>query len=472
MSGHMDQYRRLTVNTAILMIGTMGSRIITFLMLPFYTNILSTGEYGTIDLLLQISNFLGPVCTLGVNAGIIRFGLDNQYDKKDVFTTGLLCFSAGLALCLILVLCANILPVPDNIVQYGLWMLTLVAASSLHAICGTFVRARERVRIYAITGILNTICNVLLMVLFLKYMNLGVKGYMLAVTLADIFSILFLAFSSKLWEFVGFNKLRISTTKEIVKFSVPTIPATISWWIMDMSDRLMITAFISVGANGIYSVAAKIPSIVTILAGVFIDAWQISIIGTKSKEERSRFYSNIMRSYEAILFVMAGFVTLFSRFLISFLTAPDYYRASEYVPLLISATVFSCLATFVGNIYTVAKKSLSQLTTTMIGAVTNILLNWILIPRFGIFGAVIATVFSFMLLFVIRMIDTRKYMEFHWSPLRFGASLILLAVQNLAMMSGRGAVYVIQVVCLAGLVAVNYKPLMAGLKKVIAFKNG
>lgn len=467
----MNQYKRLTVNTVILMIGTLGSRIITFFMLPFYTNILSTAEYGTVDLLLQISNFLVPACTVGVTVGIIRFGLDNQYNKKDVFTTGLLCFGAGCSLCLIFAMIAKILPLPDHIGQYSIWIFIFISMSSLLAICGAFIRSQEKVRIYAFIGVFNTVCTVLLMILFLKVLRLGVGGYMLAVTLSDTITVLFLIFSSKLWQFVSLKNLHISTAKEMLKFSVPTIPASIGWWIIDMSDRLMISAFISVNANGIYSVAAKIPSIVTIISNVFINAWQISIIGTKSKAEQSRFYSNIMRSYQAVLFVMASFVTLFSRFIVTRLTAPDYYEAYKYVPLLITTTVFSCLAVFVGNIYTLEKKSVPHLATTAIGAGCNVLLNWILIPRLGIFGAVIATLFSFVLLFVIRMADTRKYIKIHWSSLSFGFSFILLAIQNFVMMNGQKPVYIIQVACIAGIIVANYKALLNGLKKVASFRQ-
>lgn len=467
----MNQYKRLTVNTVILMIGTLGSRIITFFMLPFYTNILSTAEYGTIDLLLQISNFLVPVCTAGVTVGIIRFGLDSQYNKKDVFTTGLFSLGAGCCLCLIFALAAKILPLPENIGQYSIWIFIFIAISSLLSVCGAFVRSQENVRAYAFIGVFNTVCNVLLMVLFLKIFKLGVSGYMLAVTLADVFSVLVLTFSSKLWRFVSLVDLRISAAKEILKFSLPTVPASIGWWVIDMSDRLMISAFISVNANGIYSVAAKIPSIVTIISNVFINAWQISIIGTKSKQEQSRFYSNIIRSYQAVLFVMASFVTFFSRFIVTRLTAPDYYEAYKYVPLLITATVFSCLAVFVGNIYTLEKKSVPHLITTVIGASSNVLFNWILIPRLGIFGAVIATLFSFVLLFVIRMADTRKYIKIQWSPLSFGFSFILLAIQNFIMMNGQEPVYIIQAVCIAGIIIVNYKALLTGLKKVAAFRK-
>jgi len=120
---------------------------------------------------------------------------------------------------LIFALVAVFLPLQDGTQQYIIWVLILVVSSSLHSICGSFVRSQEKVRIYAFTGIINTICNVLLMILFLKVFQLGISGYMLAVTLADAISVLFLTFSSKLWRFIAFRKLHIPTVKEILKFS-------------------------------------------------------------------------------------------------------------------------------------------------------------------------------------------------------------------------------------------------------------
>jgi O-antigen/teichoic acid export membrane protein len=125
---------------------------------------------------------------------------------------------------------------------------------------------------------------------------------------------------------------------------------------------------------------------------------------------------------------------------------------------------------FVGNIYTLEKKSIPHLNTTIIGSVCNIALNWILIPYAGIFGAVIATLFSFTLLFIIRMVDTRRYMKLQWSPVSFFVSFILLMIQNFTMVNDGGPVYAAQIICLAGIAIVNFKPLLAGVKKVLSFR--
>jgi len=161
---------------------------------------------------------------------------------------------------------------------------------------------------------------------------------------------------------------------------------------------------------------------------------------------------------------------MFFRFIISLMTSPDYYEAWQCVPLLLCSTVFSCLATFIGSIYTMEKKSVSQLVTTLVGAVSNIVLNLILIPRFGISGAAIATLVSFMLVFIIRLIDTRNYIALHWSPVRFCISFVLLMIQIVVMINDWGSVYIIQSVCLAGLIAVNFSPLLSGIKKLIRLR--
>lgn len=468
----MDEYKKLTRNTLILMSGTMGSRVVSFLMIRFYTNILSTSEYGIIDLLLQISNFIVPLCTIGMTTGIIRFGLDNRYRQKDVFSISILCFGIGLLLFLIVALLMIRFPLPDGIESYCIWILFLVAASGLNSICGAFVRALAKVKTFARAGIINTVTNVLLMILFLGVLHLGIRGYMLSVILADTTTMLFLFISSNLWKYIQFNGIHLSTTKEVLSFSMPTIPATISWWIIDMSDRLMITGFISESANGIYSIAARIPSIVTIISNSFISAWQISIIGTENKEQQIRLYSNVIRTYIAILFIMASIVTSISHLIVTFLTSASFYAAEKYVPLLIGATVFSCLSTFVGNIYVVVKKSMPQFITTIISAVCNVLLNGLLIPHLGTYGAVIATFISFALLFVIRIVNTRKYMKLEWSPGRFVTSFILLMIQIMVKQFGDGLLYIIQIICMVGIIILNFRPLMTGIQKINPFKRG
>lgn len=80
-----NKYRNLAQNTVIFAIGTFSSKLLVFIMMPIYTRALSTAEYGTVDLIQQISNLLVPIVTLGVTNALIRFGLDKSFRKNDVF---------------------------------------------------------------------------------------------------------------------------------------------------------------------------------------------------------------------------------------------------------------------------------------------------------------------------------------------------------------------------------------------------
>lgn len=459
-----NQYKKLTVNTILISFGTLGSKLISVLMLRFYTGILTPSEYGIIDLLSQTANLMMPFCMLGITAGVVRFGLDERYRKSAVFTTALLCVNLGFTLCLMV---APLLFLLDDIGDHLFLVYLYVLIASLRLVCASFVRADEQVMLYAVSGIFNTACNVLLMILFLKVFPLAIPGYLLAVILADLASIVFLAVRGKLWTQINF-KIFPHTAKPMILYSLPMIPTTVNWMIMHTADRFMIRYFHGNEANGLFAVASKVPLVITILASVFIEAWHISIIGTKSKKEQSQFFSKILCSYQALLFVAASGVILFCRWLIQFMTSSEAFRESwRYVPLLLCATVFSCLATFIGTIYTLKKRSMALMVTTLLSGGLNIIFNLLLIPKFGANGAAMATFLSFMAIFFVRIVHARKLLPVRWNPLQFFISLGLLLIQSTLLIVEAKPVYLFQLILFILVFLINLPQMLVVIRKVI-----
>lgn len=466
---HINQYKKLTLNTLLISLGTIGSKIISILMLRFYTDILTPSEYGLLDLLSQTANLIIPVAMLGISAGIVRFGLDKRYQKSDVFTTALLSLGAGFIFCLLF---APLLALVNDIGDYVVWLYAYILAASLQLLCATFVRSEESVSLYAFNGIFNTVCNVGLMFVFLRGFSWGVTGYLLAVICADLLSSLFLVIRSKLWTRIKFKPIPPAIAKPMLLYSIPIIPTTINWFIMNTSDRFILRYFHGNAANGLFAVAAKIPLMITIMAGVFLEAWQISIIGTQTKKQQSRFFSTIIQSYQAVLFVMASGIILFSRLVIRFMTSqPSFYEAWRYVPFLVCGTIFSCLATFIGSIYTVEKKSIALMLTTLIGGVLNLVLNFLFIPHFGANGAAFTTFVSFVVIFFIRIVHTKQYIAVRWAPVQFILSLLLLLLQSLIMIWELRPVYLWQALCLVIIGVINLKQMMIAVQKVLHRKR-
>lgn len=240
------------------------------------------------------------------------------------------------------------------------------------------------------------------------------------------------------------------------------------WWITSVSDRYMITAFLGAGANGIYTVAYKLPTMLTLLASVFLEAWQFSAVSESGKNDKAyiRFYSQIWNSFSAVMTLAGSAVILCSRIGVRLLSDEEYYAAWRYVPFLSAATVAASFVTFMGSVYMTAGKSGKSFLTAMAGAVINILLNFMLIPVLGAQGAAIATFASYFASFVLRAVSARRLIPFRLYTGRLSANMSVLLLQTLLTVSEVPMQTFVQGTCMALLAALNVKPIAAAVRKI------
>lgn len=174
----------------------------------------------------------------------------------------------------------------------------------------------------------------------------------------------------------------------MLTYCVPLIPTAVFWWIMGVSDRYLVKWFVGSDANGIYAVAYKIPTILTILATVFMDTWQLSAIAESGdRRAQARFYARVWDAFFSAVCLCAGGIIAFSPLLIRLLAAESYYDAWRYIPILTLSMIAAAFSNFMGSVYVVTKKSTASLWTSLAGAAANIALDLLLIPRIGVQGA-------------------------------------------------------------------------------------
>lgn len=425
----LDKYKRLFSNTMIFAIGTFSSKMLSFFLTRLYTELLTQGQYGVTDMLQQSGNLLLPLITLGITNAVVRFGLDKGVRKSDVFTTGLLSLLGGsVVLLLISPFLARIPLITDYIWLLGLFVIT----SSLRSLCAQFVRSQNRVKLFAIDGILSTVTTILFNILYLVVFRWGIFGYMFSIICADLISVVFLSFTARLHRFVNFRSLDFSVLRSMLKYAIPMIPNTVLWWITNVSDRYLVAGFLGESFTGLYAAAYKIPSLIMLASGIFMDAWQISAV--TEEENRDAFYTRIMSLYSSLLFVMASGIIVCTRWIPHVLFAKEYYSAWQYIPLLVISMVFTCIVNFLGSIYMVEKKSIRSLLTALVSAVVNVVLNLLWIPKYGVNGAAAATLVCYLVVFLIRMIDTRRYIRIQWDYGRLAACTVLVLAQTVLLL--------------------------------------
>lgn len=468
------RFGKLFSDTVILAIGTFGSKLLVFLLMPLYTALLSPSQYGTAELITGTANLIMPFACVGITSGIFRFAAEKGTDREGVFSSGMVLLGAGL--CGTVLLGAVALCIGAAWRTEILLVVLYVLVADLQAVCAQYVRAVDRTRLFAVQGILNTLVTVGFNILFLMAFDLGVTGYVLSTVVGNLLTTAFLVVSARLWRVFRLSHVSRTAMRELFRFSLPMVPTTICWLITDLSDRYLVSWFCGEAVNGVYSAAYKIPTIVNLVSGIFMQAWQFSaVVQSADGEECSRFYSQVFRGFLSVIFIGSGGLILLSPWLCRLLLNSAYHEAWRYMPTLLCSAALESVVSFLASVYMVRKKSMHSFLTAVAGTGLNLLLNFLFIPRTGTFGgalgAAIATLIGYAAVWVLRMADVPRLLRFRLYLPRQLCSLALLLAAAAVMTAGAGwSVYGTLGLFLV-LAGINFPALAAGARALLGHRR-
>ncbi len=461
----MNQYKKLAANSTIMAIGTFSSKVLVFLLLPLYSSVMSTAEYGVADIVAQSANLLYPLVTMGICNSVFRFSYGNKKDEKAVFTTGVLTLLFGIVIYLLLVLC--VLRFISVLSEYLLLLGLYVFMFGMNQVCSQYIRGKGLVRVYAFKGIVCTAATLVFNILLLLVFRLGIVGYLLANILADYVTVIYMFARCRLINDFEVGMLRKELIRDMLNYARPLIPSTIFWWITNISDRYLVLYMIDEAAEGVYAMSYKIPNLMVTLTGIFNDAWQMSLIEESKSGHMGKFFSKVFESFKSIMFVAASFLILFVKVITKILIRNDFYESWKYMPYLIIATACSGIVTFVAVIYVVKKETKNSLICAATSALTNIVLNLILIKPFGVFGAAIATMISYIVTYFLTTYLSLKYVRYKTYIGTTMLNLALLTVQSLIMISQMRFHYILSALILVIIIVLNFKKMYYSVKQVL-----
>jgi O-antigen/teichoic acid export membrane protein len=429
-----NKYKYLIKNTGFLAISSFSSRILVFLLVPFYTNILSTSEYGIYDLATTTIQLLMPILTLNVYEGVTRFLMSDKENPNTIVTLGFKYIAVGTAIFALALWANTILYIFPLFSGYELLIFLYFVSNVLYQYAVQCAKGFELVKYMGIAGVISTVVMVFTNVLFLAIWHIGLPGFFLSYILGQSIAAIYLFWKIEIIRYLK-NEDDYDLQKRLVYYSVPLILNTIGWWINNASDRYIVTWLCGVSINGIYSVSYKIPSILSTFQSIFTQSWQISAIKEYQKEGYRRFYTRMLETINLIIGIACMALILFTKVIARVLYAKDFYSAWEYVPFLLLSTVFSASAGMVGPILSAEKNTKALGTSTLFGALTNIVFNIALVSIIGAQGAAIATAISSFLIFLLRYISAKQEIEGISLPRLFGF-WIVICIQACLMIDG------------------------------------
>lgn len=450
----MDKYKKLAKNSAIFAAANFGSKIMRFLIVPFYTYCMTSLEYGTVDTLVTTINLVIPVLMLAIHEAALRYALNKEINSDEVITN---CFLV------LLITCVCFMPAYFIFTKIkiftGLWWLfyLLLVSDSINQILMNYSRGIGKSGIFAIGGLLNTVILLVSNVLLLAVFHLGIPGYLISMLLGFWGSNLLIGISIKLHKQLSFSNINIGLIKKMLLFSFPLIPTAVMWWVMNASDRYVITWFVGVSATGIYAVSSKIPTIITVAYQIFQQAWQISAVEEKDSVEKELFYTSVYNGFVKMCFLAAALLILLIKPLIELAVSTQYHDAWMFTPFLIISAVFSSLGGFLGVNYIVEEKTTGAFITALIGAVLNLGFDLLLTPIIGVQGAALATLIGYYALWLIRSWHTRRYIKIKQDYIGIHIHFLLLIIQSIFLLVQMKGQYVFQLIIVAIMIIINYK---------------
>ena len=341
----------------------------------------------------------------------------------------------------------------------GLWgyFYCLLIVQGLYNILINYTRGIGKSFSFAFAGILNTVVLLGTNVMLLAGFHMGLTGYMISLLLSFTIAVIFLIITDRKSFHLSIKNIDFCLLKQMLRYSAPLIPTAMMWWVMNASDRYVITWFLGVSATGIYAVSHKIPTVINMLYSIFQQAWQVSAVEEGESKGKEAFYSNIYGIFCSALFIATSFIILIDKPLIHLVVEDSFEDAWKYVPMLVISAIFSSLAGFLGINYVVSEKTVGAFVTSAITATLNLGLNIALTPFIGMQGTAFATMVGFIVLWLIRSIDTQKYIKFNQNYRLIVVQTVILIIQSVLLIQEVKNNYIYQAILLVVIIAINYK---------------
>ena len=232
----------------------------------------------------------------------------------------------------------------------------------------------------------------------------------------------------KVFQYIDFKHFSTKSLKSMLAYSWPMIPNSLSNWVMNLSDRVIITEIMGLEANAVYSVANKIPNLFTSIQGTFVMAWQENASIASKDDDIATYYSKMFDAVFCILFALMACLIAFTPLMFRILIRGDYDEAYYQMPILFIALLFSTVASFVGGIYVACKQTKSIGITTIVAACINFIVNISLIKLIGLYAGSISTLVSFLVLAIFRMINIRKFVDIRYKIIKLVGMTGILCV--------------------------------------------
>ena len=402
----MSKNKRFINTAATYFAGNILSKLVTFFLIPLYTNKLAPEEYGNYDVGITLVTLFVSVAFFQIWDGMFRFAFDRDDEKSkyDLIGNAMAVYGLGLVLFIICLCVAgiflDIMFLPLAIV-YGVFF-------ALQYMYSFMARVFLKNKLFVFSGTLNTLTAALCNIFCILALNMGIESLYLAQILGCLVQISVIEFNLKIIPSLRTCKLDTSCIKEMLKFSIPLCIATISYWLLNGYTKLVINQTLGAYENGIYAIASSLANTAVIAVNVFQFAWNEMAYMSSKEENRKKFYSDCISLLFSTITFGCAIVCMGIKLLFPILVGEEYRSSIGVIPILMIGVSANAIAGFLGTLFMTEKKTTYILLSTLVSAAINICFSGFAAKQYGLEGTVWVLTVSFLALLIIRIIQLIK----------------------------------------------------------------
>lgn len=408
-----SELKTLIKHSSVYMGAEFLRKGIGFIMIPLYTRYLSPANYGLLELIDITLNVIGMIVGLRIGSALIRYyhHFEETKDKQEVFTTA---FIITFILSISVLIFLEIFSIPisalilGNSQYFSYFQVAFIclAIQTIYLVPETYLIALKKSVLYSSLSIGTLISNLSLNIFFLVFLKMGVMGILLSMLITKIINGLIVTATTLRNVKLAFSFEKL---KKMVNFSLPLVPAGIAMFTMHFSDRFFVQKYCSLNDLGLYSLGYKFGMILSVLISAPIfRIWDTQRFEIAKSDDAKQVFKKIFTYFSAILIFVGLIISIFIDELIYIIASSEYHGASSIVPLIVLSYVLFGISNFFTLGMVITSKTKHIAFVQVIAAAINILLNFLLISRYGIIGAAISTLLSFLFLAVFNFIVSQK----------------------------------------------------------------
>lgn len=407
----MGRNKDLIKNTAFVFIGNVGSKLMSFIMLPLYTRWLPPDAYGITDIITTYALLLLNVVAFDISDAIFVFPVGaTEENIKKYYSTG---FFFQIICSIVYFLIFFTLSLIENhslFFEYIWYIYGILISNLFQKYTQDFCRGIKKMTVFSYTGIIQSASLAFLSIILIP--NFGVAGFVIASISANTLTGMFTFLYSKSHLYLGIKYFSFDSLKEMLVYSIPLIPTAIIWWLINSLNRPLLESHVGVFAIGLFAVANKLPTLINLLFSFFQQAWIVTVIEEFKKDDFGDYYNNMFKMIFSVQLLGCIIIAICSKLFLSIMTTSEYYSAWVYIPIISISVLFSNTSAFCGTVFTACRKSKYIFYSVIIGGLMAIAANFLLIPLYGLMGACFSICISHICSALSRIIMSSKIVKF------------------------------------------------------------